>query len=112
MSGGLGMSGVGTSVPVCLLGDLPVGAGRAFTVEGRQVALFRTRAGVVRAVDAACPHAGGPIADGQADDRVVICPLHAHTFDLASGICLTGQPPLTVYPTEVDDHGIVRLLLP
>jgi nitrite reductase (NADH) small subunit len=45
--------------------DVPVGEGRAFAVGGLQVAVFRTTAGDVYAVSAACPHAGGPIADGQ-----------------------------------------------
>ena len=40
---------------------------------------------LLRAVDAVCPHRGGPLADGLADDRVVVCPLHGHTFDMCTG---------------------------
>jgi nitrite reductase/ring-hydroxylating ferredoxin subunit len=84
---------------------LPVGEGRAYAVGGDMVAVFRLRDGSLRAVSAICPHAGGPIADGLADTEVVICPLHQHVFDLATGYSNTGQPPLTVYPVRIDDEG-------
>jgi len=94
------------------LAEIPVGEGRAYAVAGEQVAVFRLRAGGLRAVSAVCPHAGGPIADGMADERVVICPLHLHTYELASGRSTTGQPPLRVYPTYVDDTGHVVVVAP
>ena len=40
-----------TRVEVCKLDDLPVGLGRAFTVGDKPIAVFRTRAGRVFAVD-------------------------------------------------------------
>lgn len=92
---------------VAPLAELPLGAGRAFAVADEQVAVFRLRDGTVRAVAAVCPHAGGPIADGLADLGVVVCPLHQHVFDLATGRSSTGQPPLRCYPVRVDDAGEV-----
>ena len=62
--------------------QIPHGEGRAFDVDGEQVAVFRLRDGSLRAVSAVCPHKGGPIADGQIDDRIVLCPLHMNAFDL------------------------------
>ena len=58
---------------------------------------------------AVCPHMGGPLADGLADDTVVVCPLHGHTFDLSTG-CEAGGHELSVrsYPVEVVD-GTVRV---
>jgi nitrite reductase (NADH) small subunit len=35
----------------------------------------------------------------------VICPLHQHVFDLATGCSKTGQPPLRTYDVHVDDDG-------
>jgi nitrite reductase (NADH) small subunit len=78
-------------------------------VRGEWVAVFRLRGGELRAVSARCPHAGGPIADGLVDATVVICPLHQHAFELATGCSTTGQPPLRVYPVGVDDAGDIRL---
>ncbi|MDG4831228.1 Rieske (2Fe-2S) protein [Solwaraspora sp. WMMD1047] len=85
--------------------DLPVGEGRAYAVGDEMVAVFRLRDGAIRAVSAVCPHAGGPIADGLADAEVVICPLHQHIYELATGCSRSGQPPLRVYPARVDADG-------
>ncbi|MGF7237292.1 MAG: Rieske (2Fe-2S) protein [Frankia sp.] len=91
------------------LTDIPVGEARAYPAGDRQIAVFRLRSGEVRAVDAACPHAGGPLADGQADSQTVICPLHGHTFDLATGTSSSGAPSLTCYPIRVGDDGIIEI---
>lgn len=88
------------------LADIPVGEGRAFAVAGQQIAVFRLRDGGLRAVQAVCPHLGGPLADGQIDERVVVCPLHSHVFELATGCSLTGQPPLRRYEVGVDDGEV------
>ena len=87
--------------------ELPVGEGRAYAAGGETVAVFRLRDGSLRAVSAACPHAGGPIADGLADADIVICPLHQHVFELATGCSRTGQPPLRVYPVRVENEQII-----
>lgn len=71
-------------IRVCTVGDVPLGEGRAVAVDGRKVALFRTEEGWF-ALDAACPHLGGPLADGIVAARTVICPLHERRFDLATG---------------------------
>ncbi len=85
--------------------QVPVGEGRAFDHHGAQVAVFRLRNGSVHAVSAVCPHRGGPLADGQIDNAVVLCPLHLNAFDLSTGCSTTGQPGLTVWPVAVDDAG-------
>lgn len=95
---------------LCRVDDIPPGEGRAFAVGGTQVAVFRLRSGAVRAVSAVCPHAGGPLADGQTDSDVVICPLHLNAFDLVTGESRSGQPPLAVYPVAVEgEHVVLRL---
>lgn len=92
--------------------DIPVGEGRAYAVEGRQIAVFRLRDGSLRALDAVCPHRGGPLADGLADDHVVICPLHNYTYDLATGCEMSnGGRGVAAYRADVDDSGLVRLTL-
>ncbi|MEV8510024.1 Rieske (2Fe-2S) protein [Actinoplanes sp. NPDC051475] len=85
--------------------QIPLGEGRAFAVDGEMVAVFRLRDGSLRALSAVCPHKGGPLADGQIDNKVVVCPLHLNAFDLTTGCSLSGQPDLTVYPVGVDDEG-------
>ena len=85
--------------------QIPFGEGRAFGVDGEQIAVFRLRDGSLRATSAVCPHRGGPIADGQIDQRVVLCPLHLHAFELDTGCSLTGADPLRTYPVNLDTDG-------
>ena len=97
------------SAPVNIgpISQIPPGEGRAFVVRGDQVAVFRLRNGAVYALGAVCPHRGGPIADGQLDDRIVVCPLHANAYELATGCSTTGAPPLPAWSVRVDEAGDV-----
>jgi nitrite reductase (NADH) small subunit len=97
--------------PVTPLDAIPLGEGRAFAVDGHQVAVFRLRGGGVHVTQARCPHAGGPLADGQLDDCVVVCPLHGNAFELSTGASPSGVDRLEVYPVRVED-GIVTVTLP
>ncbi|MGQ7296785.1 Rieske (2Fe-2S) protein [Quadrisphaera sp. KR29] len=92
-----------TGVRVAALAEIPPGEGRAYVVDGAQVAVFHHRDGRVSAVDAVCPHSGGPLADGQIDSCVVICPLHLNTWDLRTGESTSGQAPVRVHAVVVVD---------
>jgi nitrite reductase (NADH) small subunit len=97
-----------TSTPGISLGpveQIPLGEGRAFDVQGRQVAVFRLRSGELRAVSAVCPHRGGPLADGQVDGSIVLCPLHMNAFRLSDGCSVTGQPALDVWSVTLEQGG-------
>ncbi|MBY4402416.1 2Fe-2S ferredoxin [Rhodococcus sp. 06-1477-1B] len=89
------------SVPVGALEDLTPGEGRAYVVDGQQVAVFLLSDGSVRAMDAVCPHRGGPLADGQIDGSVVVCPLHQYAFSLDDGTCPSGIDSVRTYPAAV-----------
>jgi nitrite reductase/ring-hydroxylating ferredoxin subunit len=91
--------------------EVPIGEGRAYAAGGDMVAVFRLRCGGLRAVSAVCPHAGGPIADGLADAEIVVCPLHQHVYELATGHSRTGQASLRVYPVRIDDGNLVVSVL-
>lgn len=95
------------SVPVGKVSEIPVGEARTFAVDGEQIAVFRLRDGTLRAIDAVCPHKGGPLADGLADDKVVVCPLHGHTFDMYTGAEATsGALSVRSYPVSAVDGAI------
>jgi nitrite reductase (NADH) small subunit len=90
---------------------IPPGEGRNFDAFGEKIAVFHTRAGGVFAVQAACPHKGGPLADGLLGGTTLICPLHAWKFDVSTGAVLFGECGLKAYPVRVDDSGQIVLSL-
>ncbi|MEN3322001.1 MAG: nitrite reductase small subunit [Mycobacterium sp.] len=98
-----------TDVEIGSVDEVPVGEARTFAVDGEQIAVFRLRNGSLRAIDAVCPHKGGPLADGLADERVVVCPLHGHTFDLCTGSEASGAD-MSVRSYEVSAvDGAIRI---
>ncbi|MDO9712634.1 Rieske (2Fe-2S) protein [Paracraurococcus lichenis] len=91
------------------LADIPPGEGRTFELDGERIAVFHTRAGAVFATSAACPHKGGPLADGLIGGTTVICPLHERVYDLATGRELTGSCDIRTYPVRLREDGTVLL---
>jgi nitrite reductase (NADH) small subunit len=101
------------AIHVCRVDDLPLGLGRAFDIQGRVIALFRTRGGKVFAVDNRCPHKNGPLSEGMLAGESVVCPLHAFRFDMNSGECdQPGACSLKTYPVEQIDGQIYLSLSP
>jgi nitrite reductase/ring-hydroxylating ferredoxin subunit len=85
---------------------IPLGEGRAYTVDGEQVAVFRLRDGTLHATQARCPHAGGPLADGQLDPSAIVCPLHLRAFSFADGRCSEGEQ-VRLYTAREEDGEVV-----
>jgi nitrite reductase [NAD(P)H] small subunit len=93
-------------IPVCHIDDVPAGEGRSITVAGRRIALFRTPTGWY-AIDHACPHAAGPLADGITSDCSVICPLHERRFALDTGEPIGHDgPAVTAHHVEIRGHQV------
>jgi nitrite reductase (NADH) small subunit len=91
---------------------IPLGEGRAYTVHGLTIAVFRQRDGHLFAVDNSCPHRGGPLADGVVGAGKVICPLHAWKFNLETGRCLGENATIQTYPVQVVNGRIVIEIRP
>ncbi len=87
--------------------DVPPGEGRAFVAGGVQVAVFRLRDGSLHATQAACPHAGGPLADGQTNADVLVCPLHLYAYRWSDGASTGGTSPIRVFPVRVVNGDLV-----
>jgi nitrite reductase (NADH) small subunit len=88
--------------------DVPMLEGRSLWAGGRRIAVFRTPDGF-RAIDGACPHAGGPLADGIVADRCVTCPLHGRRFDLHTGQSSAGPAVRTHEVLERDGELWLRV---
>ncbi|HVT83265.1 MAG TPA: nitrite reductase small subunit NirD [Phycisphaerae bacterium] len=101
------ISNLKSEIHLCSLDDLPLGLGRAFEIQGRTIALFRTRTGKVFAFDNQCPHKQGPLSEGMLAGDSVVCPLHAFRFDMNTGDC--DQPntcALKTHPVELRNNEV------
>lgn len=83
-------------------GDVPALEGRSVSFEGVRVAVFRLPEGWA-AVEHACPHAGGPLADGIVADACVTCPLHGRRFDLRTGVQVGGDAVVRTFDVRERD---------
>lgn len=70
---------------VCRLDEIPGQGSRVVELDGIQVALFRTAADQVYALQDRCPHKGGPLSQGIVFDKRVACPLHGWSIQLDTG---------------------------
>lgn len=80
--------------PVLDADELQAGQPKRITVEGTAIALFR-RGNQVYAINAVCPHAGGPLEKGMVEGETVQCPWHDSVFDLTDGSIVHGP---TAFP--------------
>jgi nitrite reductase (NADH) small subunit len=73
---------------LCQLSDIPRLGSRVVKTAAGDIAVFRTSADEVFAVQDKCPHKGGPLSQGIVHGNTVTCPLHGWKLDLANGNAL------------------------
>lgn len=101
------MSDKGTRrVRVAAESDLSDGAGLAVKAGDKAIALFRVE-GRCYAIDNACPHRGGPLAEGDVEGHTVHCPWHGWTWDVRTGLN-PRQPARKVncFAVSVEDGSV------
>jgi nitrite reductase/ring-hydroxylating ferredoxin subunit len=94
---------------VCAVADIPPDRGWPVKLEGRPVAVFRSRRRLF-AVSNVCLHVGSPLDDGFVGHGCVTCPWHGWRYDLASGDLLTimgRRPGLETFPVRVVDGRVL-----
>jgi nitrite reductase/ring-hydroxylating ferredoxin subunit len=93
-------------VPVARVGDIPPGQAKAYVVGDLEIAVFNVD-GQFHAIENACPHQGGPLADGWIDGNVVTCPWHAWCFDVRDGrMTLGGYTSVDAFDVQVEGSTI------
>lgn len=75
-----------------------------------EVALFRV-GNQYYATSNICPHAAGPIGEGDLDGKLVTCPFHGWIFDVTDGRCVNmdGECLSTYAVKQVDGKLLVKI---
>ena len=82
-------------------GDVPEGEGRCVEAGEKILGVFRCE-GEFYVLDNACPHAGGNLAGGYFEGKVLFCPWHHWPFDVRTGRCPQSEHVnVTTYPVQV-----------
>jgi len=86
--------------------ELPITA----TIGDKLIAVFKLGDAIV-ATNGTCPHAQGPLYQGDIEGTVIVCPWHGWSFDLKSGKCEEDDGlALELYDVVVKgDDILVRL---
>jgi nitrite reductase/ring-hydroxylating ferredoxin subunit/uncharacterized membrane protein len=94
--------------------DLQEGTPRKVEVEGAPVLLVRL-GDRISAISSTCSHRGGPLEEGELEDRCIRCPLHGSVFRLEDGSVVRGpaSAPQPAYDVRVREGRVeVRLRTP
>jgi len=95
-------------IDIAPLNDIPQRGARVVKTALGCVAIFRTAEDEVFALDNACPHKAGPLAEGIVHGKSVTCPLHNWVISLETG---QAQGPdegsVVTYPARVENGRIL-----
>jgi nitrite reductase (NADH) small subunit len=104
--------------------EIPPGQMRLFPLGRRTVGVFNV-AGAFHALNNLCPHAGGPLCQGEVtgttiagpapytlewvrSGRILRCPWHAWEIDITTGRTVTDPArSVATYPVTVEDGWVV-----
>ncbi len=92
---------------VCEQNAISPGHGIQCTVGNKILAVFNVD-GKFYAIDDACSHAGGSLAEGPVAGSVVTCPWHGATFDILTGAALSdpAYEGVKSYNVKVQDGKV------
>jgi nitrite reductase (NADH) small subunit/3-phenylpropionate/trans-cinnamate dioxygenase ferredoxin subunit len=92
--------------------EIPPGRCKVVRVSGIDLVVVNA-GGRFYALDNCCPHAGGPLSEGDLDGGMLVCPWHEWSFNVASGI-YAENPEIRVatFPTRVEGTQVFVALTP
>ena len=83
--------------------EVPPGMVREFQVDGKTFALANVD-GKLFAINNLCLHRGGPLGQGELQNKVVTCPWHGWQYDVTTGK-LVNNPSIGVETYAVEVRG-------
>ncbi|KHL26893.1 nitrite reductase [Croceibacterium mercuriale] len=88
---------------------IPLRGSRSVTLDGQNIAVFRTGDDRIFALVNRCPHKHGPLSEGIIHGHAVACPLHNWRISLETGEALGADKGCT--PTVAVQVEAGRILL-
>jgi NAD(P)H-dependent nitrite reductase small subunit len=86
--------------------EIPENSGKTIDLDGMPVAVFNV-GGEFFAIHDTCPHAGGPLGEGELEGCVVTCPWHSWSFNVKTGECLTlPTSDVECYKVRVENEEV------
>ena len=97
-------------VAIAMTDEVPLGRAIARVVGGLTIAVYHTAGGFF-ATDNACPHRGGPLAEGDLAGEEITCPWHLWGFDVTTGVCAGNREiALTTHEVRLDGERILVMI--
>jgi len=95
-------------IDIAALEDIAPRGARVIKTAKGCVAVFRTGDDRVFALDNACPHKNGPLAEGIVHGTSVTCPLHNWVISLETGLVQgPDEGSVATYPARVEAGRIL-----
>jgi 3-phenylpropionate/trans-cinnamate dioxygenase ferredoxin subunit len=96
------------AIRICAVEDIKPGKAIRVKVGELAVAIVRTKAGEVRALDDKCSHGEISLSEGFVDNETIECWAHGAKFSLETGAALTlpAFEPVAVYEVIIDNGDI------
>lgn len=87
--------------------QVPPRRATSFQIDARWFTVCQDN-GTWYAFDHHCPHAGGPLGEGEVCDGCIVCPVHGWPFDLKTGLTDPNMPwmRLKFYRCEVREGQV------
>lgn len=97
-----------TWIDIAALEDIPRRGARMLKTSAGCVAVFRTAKNEVFALDNACPHKAGPLAEGIVHGTSVTCPLHNWVISLETGAAQgEDEGRVATYPARIENGRVL-----
>ncbi|MFM6963044.1 MAG: non-heme iron oxygenase ferredoxin subunit [Micrococcales bacterium] len=96
------------AIRICALDDLKPGKALRVVISDHPIALVRTKAGEVFALDDKCSHGEISLSEGFVEGNTIECWAHGAKFDLESGkpLTLPAYEPVSTFEVIIENNDI------